>query len=51
MASLEAVTEDSIRPLLLKQIEEFQKPEKKQKGTLLAFVSRGPGSLEFQKEF
>lgn len=50
-ASLEAVTEDSIRPLLLKQIEEFKKPEKKQKGTLLAFVSRGPGSLEFQREF
>jgi hypothetical protein len=48
--SLQQLNDDNYKQILKSQIEEFEKPEKKQKGLILAFVSRKPGSLDFQRE-
>jgi hypothetical protein len=48
--TLETVTDDNIDIILRRQIEEFKKEIKRQKGLILVLMTRQAGSLEFQKE-
>ena len=41
------LTSDNLFETLDNQLQEFDKPEKKQKGLLLTFVSRGEGTLQY----
>lgn len=48
--TLQTVNEDNLQILLASQIAEFEKEAKRQKPLVLAFVTRAPGSLDFQRE-
>ena len=41
------LTSDNLYETLDNQLQEFDKPEKNQKGLLLTFVSRGEGTLQY----